>query len=187
MASDLNVFDTQMGLPHMCGEPGVTCAGGMPTFTHQYFNGKTMVKEPPAKSNGTGQQTRNLWALEVSLDVEWAHAIAPQANILLVTTNPAETLGVQGFPTMMNAEQYIVDHQAGDGDHAELRLGRGSVRQHPVAAEPAARVHLGRQRRGDGARQLRRRRLGEPDQDPGQEPRDHPVSRRSAGRHRTRW
>jgi subtilase family serine protease len=35
------------------------------------------------------------------------------ANILNVTTNPAETLGVQGFPTMMNAEQFIVDnHQA---------------------------------------------------------------------------
>jgi subtilase family serine protease len=42
--------------------------------------------------------------------VEWAHAIAPKANIINVATNPAETLGVQGFPAMMNAEQYIVDH-----------------------------------------------------------------------------
>jgi len=32
------------------------------------------------------------------------------ANILLVTTPTAETLGVQGFPTMMAAEQYVVDH-----------------------------------------------------------------------------
>jgi subtilase family serine protease len=111
MASDLNVFDTQMGLPHLCGEPGIACGSGTPTFTHVYFNGKTIVKEPPAKNNGSGQQDRNLWALEVSLDVEWAHAIAPQANILLVTTNPAETLGVQGFPAMMTAEQYIVDNK----------------------------------------------------------------------------
>ena len=59
---------------------------------------------------GTGLQNRNLWALESSLDVEWAHAIAPQANIINVTTNPAETLGVQGFPAMMDAEQYVVDH-----------------------------------------------------------------------------
>ena len=110
MASDLNVFDTAMGLPHMCGETGVSCANGMPTFTHLYWNGKTVVKAPPSGSHGTGQQDRNLWALEVSLDVEWAHSIAPGANILLVTTNPAETLGVQGFPAMMNAEQYIVDH-----------------------------------------------------------------------------
>ena len=82
----------------------------MPTFQHVYWNGKTQVKSPPPGSNGTGIQTRNIWALETSLDVEWAHTIAPQANILLMTTNPAETLGVQGFPAMMNAEQFIVDH-----------------------------------------------------------------------------
>jgi subtilase family serine protease len=110
MASDLNVFNTQMGTPHMCGEPNVTCTSGMPTFQHVYWNGKTMVKAPPSGSNGTGLQTRNIWALEVALDVEWAHTIAPGANILNVTTNPAETLGVQGFPAMMNAEQYIVDN-----------------------------------------------------------------------------
>lgn len=110
MAADLNVFDTKMGLPHMCGEPGVACTGGMPRFTHVFWNGKTVVKTAPSGSHGTGQQDRDIWALEVSLDVEWAHSTAPGANILLVTTNPAETLGVQGFPAMMNAEQYIVDH-----------------------------------------------------------------------------
>jgi subtilase family serine protease len=110
MASDLGNFDTQMGLPHMCGEPGVTCTAGMPTFQHVYWNGKTQVKAPPPKSKTAGIQTRNIWALETSLDVEWAHSIAPEANILNVTTNPAEVLGVQGFPAMMNAEQYVVDH-----------------------------------------------------------------------------
>ena len=110
MASDLGNFDSQMGLPHMCGEPGVTCAPGMPTFQHFYWNGKTQVKAPPPKSHGAGLQTRNIWALETALDVEWAHSIAPGANIINVTTNPAEVLGVQGFPAMMNAEQFIVDH-----------------------------------------------------------------------------
>jgi subtilase family serine protease len=110
MASDLANFNTQMHLQHMCGEPGLTCTAGMPTFQHVYWNGKTQVKAPPPGSNGTGSQTRNIWALETSLDVEWAHTIAPGANILLMTTNPAETLGVQGFPAMMNAEQFIVDH-----------------------------------------------------------------------------
>jgi subtilase family serine protease len=110
MASDLGNFDTQMQLPHMCGEPGVTCTSTMPTFQHLFWNGKTMVKAPPSGSHGTGQQARNAWALETSLDVEWAHSIAPGANIINVTTNPAETLGVQGFPAMMNAEQFIVDH-----------------------------------------------------------------------------
>jgi subtilase family serine protease len=110
MASDLGNFNTQMGLPHMCGEPGVTCAAGMPTFQHFYWNGKTQVKAPPPGSQGAGSQTRNIWALETALDVEWAHTIAPGANILNITTNPAETLGVQGFPAMMNAEQFVVDH-----------------------------------------------------------------------------
>jgi subtilase family serine protease len=110
MASDLANFDTQFGLPHMCGEPGAACGAGIPTFTHVYWNGKTQVKSPPPKSKGTGQQARDAWTLETSLDVEWAHAMAPKANILNVTVNPAETLGVQGFPAMMNAEQYIVDH-----------------------------------------------------------------------------
>ena len=108
MASDLANFDTQFGLPHMCGEVGAACGAGVPTFTHVYWNGKTEVNTPP--SNGTGLQSRGIWALETSLDVEWAHSIAPMANIINITTNPAETQGVQGFPPMMAAEQYVVDH-----------------------------------------------------------------------------
>jgi subtilase family serine protease len=113
MAADLGNFDTQLHLGHMCGEPGVTCTPGMPTFTHVFWDGKTQVKAPPPGSNGTGLEDRNAWALETSLDVEWVHSIAPKANILNVTTETAETLGVQGFPAMMKAEQFIVDnHQA---------------------------------------------------------------------------
>jgi subtilase family serine protease len=113
MASDLANFDTQMSLPHMCGEPGQGCGTGIPTFQHLYWNGKSEVKSPPPGSHSPGLQDRNAWTLETSLDVEWAHAMAPMANIIDVTTNPAETQGVQGLPAMMDAEQFIVDnHQA---------------------------------------------------------------------------
>jgi subtilase family serine protease len=113
MASDLANFNSQMNLPHMCGEPGQSCGAGIPTFQHLFWNGKTEVKAAPPNSQSPGEEDRNAWALETSLDVEWAHAIAPKANILNVTTNPAETQGVQGLPAMMNAEQFIVDnHQA---------------------------------------------------------------------------
>src|SRR5437899_902329 len=88
IANDLNVFSTAFGLPHLCGEAGVTCAPGMPTFSILQIQGSPPPKPPPP-SNGTGQESHNLWALEVSLDVEWAHAIAPEANILLVTTPTA--------------------------------------------------------------------------------------------------
>jgi len=43
-----------------------------------------------------------------------AHAIAPGANILLVHTPTAETLGVQGFPQMMAAIKYVVDNHLAD-------------------------------------------------------------------------
>ena len=54
------------------------------------------------------------WAEETSLDVEYSHAIAPDANILLVETPVAETLGVTGFPQIVAAENYVIDHHLGD-------------------------------------------------------------------------
>src|SRR4051794_4697793 len=110
MAHDLHVYDQAFGLPAMCGEEGVTCTPGMPTFSTLSLQGSPATKAPPSKSNGTGQQDKSAWALEVALDVETAHSMAPGANIILVTTPVAETLGVQGLPQMMAAEQYVVDH-----------------------------------------------------------------------------
>ncbi|HET9050925.1 MAG TPA: S53 family peptidase [Candidatus Dormibacteraeota bacterium] len=110
IAHDLHVFDQAFGLQPMCGEEGVTCATGMPTFSQLSINGTPATKAPPSQSKGTGLEARSAWALEVSLDVETSHAIAPMANILLVTTPTAETLGVQGFPDMMKAEKYVVDN-----------------------------------------------------------------------------
>ncbi len=53
------------------------------------------------------------WAQETSLDVEYAHAMAPGANILLVETTVPETLGVHGFPQIVEAENYVIDHHLG--------------------------------------------------------------------------
>ena len=60
--ADLNTFDTQFGLPAT-------------TVTRVNETGGTSY---PA-SDPTGG-----WELEESLDVEWAHAMAPGANIMLV-------------------------------------------------------------------------------------------------------
>ena len=100
------------GLQHMCGEgdgipesPAGNCASGAPGphFDIVAVQGYP-PPVPPPPSNGTGMEAHDLWAVEVALDVEWAHATAPMANIMLVTTPTAETLGVQGFQQMMNAE-----------------------------------------------------------------------------------
>ncbi len=113
MRHDLMVFNNAFGLPHMCGEEGtaVGCTG--PTFS-EFQQGDTKTNPNPGL-NSTGQESRNIWAIEVALDVEWAHSMAPMANILLVTTPTAETLGVQGFPDFFKAEQDVID------------AGRGSV------------------------------------------------------------
>lgn len=54
------------------------------------------------------------WAEETSLDVEYAHAMAPGANILLVETPVAETEGITGFPQIVEAENYVINHHLGD-------------------------------------------------------------------------
>ena len=110
---DLHVFDTTFGLQQMCGEENVTCQPGMPTFSIVQFQGDPPPKAPPP-NNGPGQEAHNLWALEVSLDVEWSHVIAPMANIMLVTTPTAETLGEQGFRQMMNAEEQVIQNHLAD-------------------------------------------------------------------------
>ena len=64
IANDLRVFDSTFGLP------------APPSFKMVGENGGAV----PARSD-------QLWALEASLDVEWAHALAPAANILMIETN----------------------------------------------------------------------------------------------------
>jgi len=112
MAHDLHVFNQAFGLAPMCGEEAVTCTTGMPTFSELAINGTPATKPQPG--SGTGLENKSAWALEVALDVETAHAIAPGANILLVHSNNAETLGVQGFPQLMKAEDYVVTNHLAD-------------------------------------------------------------------------
>jgi subtilase family serine protease len=54
------------------------------------------------------------WAEETTLDVEYAHSIAPGAKIVLAETPVAETEGVTGLPEMMNAEQSLINQGIGD-------------------------------------------------------------------------
>jgi subtilase family serine protease len=46
--------------------------------------------------------------------VEYAHAIAPNANILLVETPVSEAEGESGFPQIVQAEKYVIDHYDAD-------------------------------------------------------------------------
>ncbi len=80
MAHDLHVFNQAFGLQPMCGEESVTCAPGMPKFSELAINGSPDTKAQPG--NGTHLEDKSAWALEVALDVETSHAIAPMTASL---------------------------------------------------------------------------------------------------------
>ena len=77
------------------------------------------------------------WAFETSLDLQWAHAIAPDANLVLVAANPAETEGVQGFPCIFKGESWAIQNFQG----AVLSQSFGVTEQsfHSAAATQVAR------------------------------------------------
>ena len=97
-ANDINFFAKTFGLP-------------TPKFTEVYPLGMPDYNQAPAKGNGlSGPASAAGWAGEATLDIEWADAIAPEANIVLLATPPAETEGVQGLPNMMKAIQWAIDN-----------------------------------------------------------------------------
>ena len=80
------------------------------------------------------------WAEETTLDVEWAHVMAPKANILLVETPVSETEGVTGLPGDRQGRELRHRPSPRERDLAELRRDRGDVPEHADPTEPPDRV-----------------------------------------------
>ncbi|NUS15342.1 MAG: hypothetical protein HOY69_28785 [Streptomyces sp.] len=78
-ASDLNHFAGHFGLPQTCDSvpAGTDCFD----FQQVYADGT----QPPANAN---------WEEEEALDIEWAHAVAPHAKIVLVEAADASAAGL---------------------------------------------------------------------------------------------
>ena len=93
--NDLKVFDKAFGLQAPPKFTIIQPAGHVPAYD-------------PNNSDMVG------WAGETTLDVEYAHVIAPGASILLVETPVSETEGVHGFPQIVKAEEYVIRHHLGD-------------------------------------------------------------------------
>ncbi len=90
---DLTVFDRTFKLSPPASLQIIQPAGRVPRFR-------------PTNS-------RISWAEETTLDVEWAHVMAPAARIVLVETPTAENEGASGFPQIMSAEKYVIAHHLG--------------------------------------------------------------------------
>src|SRR5580704_5997950 len=93
--ADLATFDATFNLP------------APPSFKIIQPAGKVPAWDPTGANGDVG------WAGETTLDVEWAHTIAPGANILLVETPVDETEGTAGFPQIVKAENYVINHHLG--------------------------------------------------------------------------
>jgi subtilase family serine protease len=89
IARDVAVFDKRFGLPPLSLRV-IQPAGLVPRY-----------RPTGARTSAAGETT---------LDVEWAHAMAPGAKILLVETPAAENEGRSGFPQIVKAEKYVIRH-----------------------------------------------------------------------------
>src|SRR5579863_1358908 len=127
--NDLAVFDRAYHLPAPPKFQIIRPAGRIPGYD-------------PASSDMVG------WAGETTLDVEWAHAVAPGANLLLVETPVSETEGVHGFPQIMAAEKYVLNHHLGDvisqsfSATEETFPGKSAIQALRGAYELAAQDHV---------------------------------------------
>ena len=94
IGQDLKYWDSYWGLPNPPHFAIIAPAGPIPAWNPK-------------------DGTRLSWAGETTLDVEWAHSLAPQANILVVETPGAEGEGISGFPQIQTAEDYVISHKMG--------------------------------------------------------------------------
>jgi subtilase family serine protease len=93
--ADLRGFDLAFGLPAPPSFRVYRPVGAIPRFR-------------ASKPDMVG------WAAETTLDVEWSHAFAPGANIVLLETPVDETWGIHGMPQMMGAARWALNHHIGD-------------------------------------------------------------------------
>jgi subtilase family serine protease len=99
IVEQLNTFDTFYGLPGLNGLGG-SYDRNLGTFRQIAPDGLTPFVAGNADMTG--------WAGEISLDVLWAHSIAPGANIVLVLAKSDQD------PDILSATKYAVDHRLGD-------------------------------------------------------------------------
>jgi subtilase family serine protease len=91
--SDLDTFDAQWGIPDT--QIQIVTWGKVPPFN---------PKNP----------TMDDWASETSLDIEYAHVVAPGANLVLLETGVDQNTGRSGFPQIMAAEKSLINQGVGD-------------------------------------------------------------------------
>jgi subtilase family serine protease len=107
--SDLNTFDTQFNLP---------------TTTISVVNETGGSSLPAANSTGG-------WEMEESLDVEWAHAMAPGANIVLVEASSDDLSDLLTAVNYASGHANVVSMSWGSSGRWQPPGGQQTVRPRP--------------------------------------------------------
>jgi subtilase family serine protease len=107
--SDLRRFDRAFGLPPPPSLSVYQPVGRVPRFR-------------------ITSDSRTGWATEATLDVEWSHAFAPNARIVLLETPVDETYGDRGMRQMMGAIRWALAHNLGDVISMSFGAGEPSFR-----------------------------------------------------------
>jgi subtilase family serine protease len=105
-ANDFDAFSKQFGLPL---STDTVCNGANPCFRKVYASGT----QPPADCG---------WSQEAALDIEWAHAMAPQAQIVLVE---AASSSIVDLFDAVNVASSVVSGSSGTGS-GEVSMSWGA-------------------------------------------------------------
>jgi subtilase family serine protease len=92
--ADLKAFDAAYGLPD---PPSIQVLAPLGTVP---FNLK--------------DDDQVAWAFETALDVQWSHAMAPGAAIVVLASPVDETQGIQGLPEFLELEKFALDNHLGN-------------------------------------------------------------------------
>jgi autotransporter-associated beta strand protein len=117
-ASDLNTFSSDYGLPQFNG-------ANEPTFEKLNQTGGTSLPgtDPSGELNGSN----NDWELEESLDIEWAHAMAPMANIILFEASDTLNGLYTAAQTAANTSGVVVVSMSWSGSESSGESGEDST------------------------------------------------------------
>ena len=110
--SDLKAFDLQFGLT----TPTLTIYGQSANESTT-FSTATLPGTDPAGPVGTRQASD--WEMEESLDIQWAHAMAPQANIDLYETLDPSNLYYGVLAAAANPSVNVVSMSWGGGEFSQ--------------------------------------------------------------------
>lgn len=118
LVSDLAAFNARFGLP-TCSAVSLATTAALPLAKAAAGSGCTvsvvyataaggMTTKVPAANSG--------WATETALDLQWAHAIAPQARIILVEAASAGSSDLMGAVTLAGKLGSVVSMSWGAGE-----------------------------------------------------------------------